>query len=125
MSIIHLTQKLARSIGVPRTGNTSDLADETILGPWTAKPIYLARKRYVLFINDRTLLTALVSYAPKDTLFEKFADNLQLQLESLFIEKNAARREAQSYRNPALDTKTNRSILGSLNDMAYQYFTIL
>ncbi len=120
MAIIRCTTKLLNELGAKPT-NTPDQPPS--LCDWHANLLWLDRKKYVLFTNDQTLYSLLVHWmkTPRSADFlERFRSGL---LKSLMSEGLA---EAQveyvlSEHAQVTITKTNsRSVLGSMNDLAFQ-----
>jgi hypothetical protein len=103
---------------------TSREASEGRLGSWHANLIYIERRKCVLFTNDRTLLNFLVTSASRDQireLSEMFRRHLQKLLTQEEIDEDVRKDLVQEYREIHYDKSNSRSVLGSMNDLAYHY----
>lgn len=127
MGTIHLTQKLTKLLGPKFLEPHISAIDseDSVLGPWTAKPINLSRLKCVFFINDKTHLTVLCPYSPKEALFFRFSERLFKLLLRIGIKPDLCAHEASQYEKVKIDNKTDRSVLGSLTDLEYYYYAIL
>jgi hypothetical protein len=125
MSVIRCTAKLLNELGAKPT-NAPDQPPS--LCDWHANLLRLDRKKYLLFTNDQTLYSLLVrrirTQQPADIL-EVFRLGL---FKSLMSEGLAEAQVEYMLREHArvVITKTNsRSVLGSMNDLAFQVKSII
>lgn len=119
MALIQCTKKLLDELEVdPKTEvNTSQL-----LGNWHANLIKIERRKCVLFTNDATLFSFLAPKLVKadfKNLASIFIDHLVINLiyEGLDSYKDVILKEYQD--NLSFSKTSNRSVLGSMNDIAY------
>jgi hypothetical protein len=111
-------------MGLKPVDFTSKKASEGRLGSWHANLIYIERRKCVLFTNDRTLLNFLVPGVSRDQireLSEMFRQHLQKLLKEEGIDEELRTGLAREYREIHYDKSNSRSILGSMNDLAYHY----
>lgn len=125
MAIIRCTAKLLKELADKLT-NVPDQPPS--LCDWHANLLRLDRKKYVLFTNDQTLYSLLV----RQTKTPRSADFLEVFRLGLFKSlMNEGLAEAQveyvlREHAQATITKTNsRSVLGSMNDLAFQAKSII
>lgn len=106
----------------------SDLVEEeprfSYLGPWHANLIYIDGKKCVLFVNNRTLFNFIapdVSRVQIRELNALFKDGLKNVLAGENLEDAIEERICAEYAEVAYGNANNRSVLGSMNDLASHY----
>jgi len=124
MPVIRCTQKLLKEMGV----NTSSLKDSNlsgaVLGDWYANMIKISRSKCILFVNERTLFSFLVLKAPRaklSNLKNVFINNLKQTLIHEDIDEQVIKNIIDQYLNIEYCKTNNRSILGSMNNIAFMY----
>ena len=120
MALIQCTQKLLAKLDSFDAGLVKE--STSILGNWHANLLCIERRNCILFTNDLTLYSIFLPKVVK-AHFQKLA--------SMFTQALALNLEAESlgqhietilgeYKNKLIFTKSNnRSVLGSMNDIAY------
>lgn len=120
MALIQCTQKLQAKLDSLDAGSMKE--PTSILGDWHANLLCIERRNCILFTNDLTLYSIFLPKIVKEH-FQK--------LEAVFTQALALNLEAESlgqyiepilseYKNTLTFTKSNnRSVLGSMNDIAY------
>lgn len=97
----------------------SDTRDLTgLLTYWTCKPVVHERKRYILALNKETMLALLVPGAPQKTLRDRLADALEDGLKRFGVAQDVRDMEVALMRAASFSKNRDRSLLGSLNDLA-------
>jgi hypothetical protein len=120
MAILKCTTKLLKELGV-KPANDPDQSSS--LCDWHANMLWLDRKKYVLFTNDQTLYSLLVSWnkSPRST---DFMERFRLGLLKSLMSEGLAEAQVEYLLGEHAQitiTKTNsRSVLGSMNDLAFQ-----
>ncbi|HBS47815.1 TPA: hypothetical protein DEO28_01690 [Candidatus Dependentiae bacterium] len=120
MALIQCTQKLLAKLDSFDVG----LMEETtsILGDWHANLLCIERRNCILFTNDLTLYSIFLPKIVKahfQKLAEVFTQALALNLEAEALGQHIEPIFAE-YKNKLIFTKSNnRSVLGSMNDIAY------
>ena len=97
---------------------------ESFLGSWHANMIYIDGKKCVLFINDKTLFNFIVPNVPRAEIRELskvFIHNLAFVLSSEGISEKMTAKVLFEYESIEYADTTNKSVLGSLNDLAFHY----
>jgi hypothetical protein len=120
MGIMRCTAKLLKELG---TKPTIAPTQPPGLSDWHANLLWVDRKKYILFTNDQTLYSFLI-HRVKKPLSEDFGQLFRLGLlERLMSEGLDDPLVGYKLGRPGtiLIAKTNsRSILGSMNDLAWQ-----
>ena len=94
------------------------------LGPWHANLIHVDRRKCVLFVNDKTLfnfIAADVSRAQIRDLGGLFNGLLQCVLADEGFDALVLERIMSEYVGLGYAKTNNRSVLGSMNDLAFHY----
>jgi hypothetical protein len=106
----------------------ADLVDESpkfsFLGQWHANLIYINRRKCVIFVNDKILLNFIVadvSRAEIRKLDEMFESMFRCVLASEDFSKELIEKVLAEYSKINFGKSNNRSVLGSLNDLAFNY----
>jgi hypothetical protein len=125
MAIIRCTTKLLNELGAKPTSAPDQLPG---LCDWHANLLRLERKKYVLFTNDQTLYSLLVHWI-KTPRSEDFLVRFRLGLFQSLTSEGFADVQVEyvlSEHTQVMITKTNsRSVLGSMNDLAFQIKSLI
>lgn len=90
------------------------------LGNWSGTLVTLRRRPFALFANQTTLACVVVRLAPAKSLFERLPAVVEAELNRLGVAADTAHEEGQLLVGAPASTNADRSLLGSLNDLAYQ-----
>jgi hypothetical protein len=96
----------------------------SFLGQWHVNLLFIDRRKCVLFVNDRTLFNFIVpdvNRAQIRALPDLFLSSLSCVISAEEFPKEVKRRILEEYDEIALAKSSNRSVLGSANDLAYHY----
>jgi hypothetical protein len=121
--IIHCTKKLAGKL--PSVSSTP-LAETSPLGSWHANLYTIDRRNCVLFCHDATRYTLFLPGLRKPELAELGRWHRELfnaSLAYMGMEDNLVRRAELALGPVGFDTVTDRSVLGSLNQMKFMLDT--
>ena len=117
---IKCTTKLLNELGV-KLANAPD--QPSSLCDWHANMLWLDRKKHVLFTNDQTLYSLLVPWNKSPRLTD-FIQRFRLGLLKSLMSDGLAEVQTEYLLSEYMQvtiTKTNsRSVLGSMNDLAFQ-----
>ena len=120
MAIIRCTAKLLNELG---TDQLTEPGQSPSLWDWHAKLLRIERKKWVLFTNDQTLYSFFVRFV-KRPLLPDFTEVFRLGLfKSLMGEGFAeplVEYALRDHRDVVIAKTTSRSVLGSMNDLAFQ-----
>jgi hypothetical protein len=128
MPVLKCTQKLIKALG--KNANKIFTApdnkpDTSVLGNWTAHLVRFARIRFVLFVNDKTLLTVFIHLVPKEKLILRFQQALFMELLRLKIPSDKATEETMKFLDFSLQRNTDRSMASYINQIAFEYQYLL
>ena len=123
MQTIHCTQKLLKELGKQGATIPKSETQHSFLGPWHANLIRIERRKCILFTNDFTLYSFLVPGVKKADL-NNFRDMFLLHLRINLIKEGFSAEDIHNtlveYEEIAVAPTTNRSVLGSMNDLVNQ-----
>lgn len=124
MQLIRCTKKLQKEMGL----KASDLAEQEsasgLLGSWHANLLLIDRRKCVLLVNDKTLFNFIIPDVKRehirrlDTLFRDF---LQCMLAEEAFSEALSAQILQEYETVGFADTNNRSVMGSMNDLAFHY----
>lgn len=128
MLILKCTQKVSKELGIKR-GDLPQVSRDnnpTLLGDWFVNSLRWGHTKILLFANAKTLYSFLVEYRKKDLadIGQLFRTNLKSQLLAENFELGEIERLLAEYQTMTLAQTDDRSVLGSMNDLAsmYQYW---
>ena len=122
--IIRCTGKLLKEIGVGKSKAIPPVSHTSLLGDWHAHLLYIDRHKCVLFVNDRTRFNFIVPDIPRAqirTLSRLFEQWLRCVLSDENVALNIQNQIFEEYAPIEYAPSNNRSVLGSINDLAYHY----
>jgi len=119
MPVIGCTQKLLKELNVKPVGETKSV----LLAGWHANLLRIDRRKCVLFTHDATLYSVFVPGMRKSE-FQRFTHVFQQNLfRALNVEglpQDQISEMLKKYQELEIGKTNNRSVLGSMNDLAYQ-----
>ena len=118
--MLRCTRKLLTEMEA-RVASAAEPAHAARLGDWYAHLLRIERKKCVIFTCERTLLTFLAVGLDRDAIrgfAVLFQEGLRRLLESEGFEPGDVDRVLDEYQELAVAPTTDRSVLGSLNDLA-------
>ena len=121
MPHLRCTRKLLAAIGCPPPAAAVEAAPAPPLGDWYAHLLMIARKRVLLFVNEPTLysFTVLgVRKAALTSLANIFLEQLARSLAEDNLPTDVIQRVTAEYRHVAIAKTANRSVVGSMNNLA-------
>ncbi len=123
VQIIHCTKKLLNELEASQSGTMAPEHSSGFLGPWHANLIRIERRKCILLTNDRTLYSFLIPGVKKKDLVDfraLFALHLKMNLAKEGFGPEDINKALGEYGEIAIAPTTNRSVLGSMNDLADQ-----
>jgi len=127
MQLIRCTKKLQKEMGLKNDALIQQEPTPSLLGSWHANLIIIDQSKCILFVNDKTLFNFVIPDVPKEQ-FRKldalFRDFLQCILAEEGFDETTTDKILQEYAEIGFANTNNKSVLGSMNDLAqhYQYY---
>jgi hypothetical protein len=124
MQLIRCTGKLQKELGLKKAQLIDVEPRFSYLGPWHANLIHINRRKCVLFVNDRTLFNFLVPDLSRSEIRELgdyFRRFLQTVVASEGLSAVTQTKIQQEYRDVEYAKSNNKSVIASMNDLAYRY----
>ncbi len=98
----------------------------TKLGAWSARELPTRAGYLVVGLEEHTYLTVLCPLVPQPEFIHAFAASVEAALGALSVQVRIAQLEAQTIVKEAVFAKNdNRSLLGSVNDVAFHASVLL
>ncbi|MGO9378030.1 MAG: DUF6933 domain-containing protein [Dissulfurispiraceae bacterium] len=122
MRIIRCTQKLLKEIGNPPLVDTQ--SDTEGLGNWYSNIIRIDRKKCLLLTNEKTLYSFLIANVKKSNLkniMGEFLINLSFYLQAEGFGLDIINKIMQEYQEIGFAKTASKKILGSMNQIAFEY----
>jgi len=120
VAIIGCTARLLSELGANRS---TEPGQSTSLWDWHANLLWIERRKWVLFTNDQTLYSFFVRLV-KRPLPPDFAQLFRLGLfKSLMgerLDEPLVEYAMRNHQTVVIAKTSNRSVLGSMNDLAFQ-----
>lgn len=123
MAIIHCTQKLLKELGNPHLVESTDV-NSGELASWYANLLRINRRKCILFTNEKTLYSFLVPNVVKEHFKDfktVFLTYLCFNLQAEGFGRDIIEKMREEHKELSLAKTANRSVLGSMNDFAFQY----
>jgi hypothetical protein len=114
MLVLRCTQQLLRRIG--KTPPTVVPESTTRLGDWYGTAFHVGRRRYALFIPERTRLPIVLDAAELKRVSATLSERLGQVLATLGVDARAIAEERAAMTEVVFAPTRSRSLLGSLND---------
>jgi hypothetical protein len=114
--VFRCTQRVVRRFGLAPSMDTPPSSG--LLGDWYANLLNVGASRFVLCLNERTLLPIILP-ARNDAFPGAFGDALDCVLRRLGVSADQAAREAEAARKALYGRTRSRVVLGALNDFAH------
>ena len=124
MPTIMCTRDLWRSLGKKGVlgARPSPEEETTRLGAWAAKVTALPEGRFCVALNEATYLTAIFPFLPLPMFIELFVAAVILELEHIGTPSDVIKAEMEPvFENITFARNSNRSLLGSLNDVCLHF----
>jgi len=127
MALLKCTKKLQKEIGLKQAALLEVDEHAVCLGSWHANVINIDRRKCLLFVNDKTLLNFVIPNVLKPqikNLSKVFRDYLLCVLIEEGVPEHVRKKIIVEYEFLGYGNTNNKSILGSMNDLAshYKYF---
>ena len=124
MQLIRCTEKLIKELGLKK----SDLVDEppkfSFLGQWHANLIYINRRKCILFVNDKVRINFIVPDVSRAEI-RNLGHMLELTFHCILADEGYSQEQINKilteYSEIGIGKSNNRSVLGSMNDLAFHY----
>jgi len=128
MRIIHCTRKLLKELDVPLVEPDKMPQPTDGLGNWYANLLRIDRRKCLLFTNEKTLYTLLIPKVLKANLKsieQEFLINLSYNLQHEGFGLEVINRVMQEYLEIGFAKTSNRQVLGSMNELTFQYEVLI
>jgi hypothetical protein len=118
MVTLRCTRRLLKHLGVRPMSELQP--PTTTLGDWYANLLFTRRRRLIICVSERTLLSVLVLAKDPTTLPNRFRDAVLALLRQLGVPGAQLEAEAREMKAVAFGTTASQRVLGSMNDLVSQ-----
>jgi hypothetical protein len=128
MRLLHCTRKLLKELDVLLVEPDRIPLPTEGLGNWYANLIRIDRRKCLLFTNEKSLYTFLIPKVLKANLKnieDEFLINLSYNLQTEGFGIEAINRVMQEYQEIGFAKTSNRQVLGSMNELTFQYKVLI
>ena len=116
--VLRCTQKLLDRLNA--TPDAAPAPSDTVLGNWYANLIRVGRIQVVLAVSERSLLPVVVPARDGRAVVQRISEALEPMLTAIGVPADDVAAERQAMQHWVLGKTASRSILGSLNELAFQ-----
>jgi hypothetical protein len=120
---LHCTRKLLKHLHA--VVRADSLHPTTCLGDWYANLLFTERLRLIICVSERSLLPVFVVAEDPASLVPRFQAAVQSVLQCIGVPPESLNHEAREMAKVMTDATANRSVLGSLNDLAFLARTVI
>ena len=124
MRIIHCTRKLFKELDVPLVEPDKIPLHTEGIGNWYANLLRIDGRKCLLFTNEKSLFTFLIPKVLKANLKnieDEFLIHLNYNLQNEGFGLDVINKIMQEYQEIGFAKTMSKSVLGSMNDLAYHY----
>jgi hypothetical protein len=128
MTLLYCTQKLLKELGKPPLQNPDNEPNKESLGNWYANLLRIDKRKCILFTNEKTLYSFLIPKVKKENLkniIDEFLFNLNMNLQAEGFPLEVIHRVMQEYPDIGFAKTASRHVLGSMNELAFQYENLI
>ena len=122
MVTLRLTRKLQKLLDIDLTEQLEPTTSK--LGDWYANFVPTYSGDLIVFVNEKTLLSVAIPIWESEHLLSMFRLRVGNLLGMVGIQPKAIENELRSYDQFQFGKTRSRSVLGSMNDIAFQYQVI-
>lgn len=123
MVTICCTAKLIRKLDFPVGSSIPE--PTTALGNWYANILFFYRRRFLLFVSERSRLAVITPSREIRSVASHLRDYLSILLEYLNVKPEWIEAEIRQMASVCYAATNSRSILGTMNDYKFQISAIL
>lgn len=121
---LKLTQKVQKELGIKPKDMPEAIQSNTSLGDWFVNIFMLERRKVLIFVNEKTLLS-FVAYGVKKENIKKlhvvFLKGLEQLLSLEEVEDKKINDVLDEYQDFDFTKTDNKKVLGSMNDLVNMY----
>ena len=121
MPVLMPTAMLWKQLGAPRPLALVDPSADSVLGDWSLKSTDVRQGRFIVGVNERTLMAVVFAKRPLSRLASTLSTCVGAQLEVFNIPTERITAEVEALRSATFGKSRSRSLLGILNEVAFQF----
>jgi hypothetical protein len=121
MPVLMPTARLWKQLGAPYPLAQVASSSDSVLGDWSLKSVDVRQGRFIVGVNERTLMAVVFAERPLSRLPSTLSTCVAAQLEVFGIPEERIAAEAAALRSSTFGKNRARSLVGILNEVAFQF----
>ena len=121
MPVLMPTARLWAQLGAPYPLRPLAPSTDSVLGDWVLKPAAVQRRRFIVGVNERTLMAVVFATRPLAKLASTPAVCVGAQLEVFGVPEARILAELAALESVTIAKTRDRSLLGILNEVAFMF----
>lgn len=121
MPVLMPTARLWVQLGAPYPLNSLAPSTDSVLGGWVLKPARVQRRRFIVGVNERTLMAVVFAARPLAKLASTLAVCVGAQLEVFGIPEARILAVLASLESVTIAKTRDRALLGILNEVTFMF----
>jgi hypothetical protein len=115
------TARLWKQLGAPHQLTYLAPTRDSVLGDWSLKSVEVPQGRFLVGVNERTLMAIVFAERPLSSLVSTFSACVGAQLEAFGVPPERIAAEVSVLRSATFGKNRTRTLLGILNEVAFQF----
>ncbi len=121
MPVLMPTARLWKQLGAPRPLAQVPPSSDSVLGDWSLKSAVVRQGRFIVGVNERTLMAVVFAERPLSRLSSTLSTCVGAQLEVFGIPAERIAAEVAALQSSTFGKNRARSLLGVLNEVTFQF----
>jgi len=121
MPVLMPTARLWKQLGAPYPLAPIAPTADSVLGDWSLKSTDVRQGRFIVGVNERTLMAVVFAKRPLSKLVDTLSACVGAQLAVFGIPDERIAAEVSALRSATFGKNRARSLLGILNEVAFQF----
>jgi hypothetical protein len=121
MPVLMPTARLWKQLGAPHPLTQVAPSVDSVLGDWSLKSIDVRQGRFIVGVNERTLMAVIFAERPLPHLASTLSTCVGAQLEVFGIPPERITAEVDAVQSATFGKNRTRSLLGILNEVVFQF----
>lgn len=121
MPVLMPTAELWKRLGAPHPLGVAPPSADSVLGDWALKVARVRPRRFVVGVNERTLMAVVFAQRPPALLPRTLAACVGVQLAKLGIAEERIVQEVSALERATFGKNRSRPLLGILNEVTFEF----
>ncbi len=121
MPVLMPTARLWKQLGAPHALARVARSTDSVLGDWSLKSVEVQQGRFIVGVNERTLMAVVFAERPLARLAGTMSACVGAQLDVFGVPPDRITPEVEALQSATFGKSWDRSLLGILNEVAFQF----